>query len=192
MTLTEAKRALRRELRGKRLMLTPRYRLSAANRVAIRAQSYLAPGRRIAVYHACGSELSLAPLIARALARRCRVFWPVVPARGRVLGFVELTLSTRWRVSRLGIVEPLGPVVPASRLQAVFMPLVGFDAAGYRLGQGGGYYDCTLSPLMRRHARPWLFGCAFACQRADAIPREAHDLPLDRVLTEQRVWRPAR
>ena len=39
MTLTEAKRALRRELRGKRLMLTPRYRLSAANRVAIRAQS---------------------------------------------------------------------------------------------------------------------------------------------------------
>ena len=181
---TELKRALRRVLRQRRQALSPAERQLAARRVAVQVQRFLRPGRRVALYMAAGSELSLQPLLQRARKRRCRVFVPVVPRRGRRLGFVELTEAIRWRVSRLGIREPLGRGVTARQLDLVCLPLVGFDDDGFRLGQGGGYYDTTLAPLAKAARRPWLLGCAFACQRVDAVPREAHDQPLDGVLTE--------
>ena len=185
---TELKRALRRVLRQRRQALSPAERQLAARRVAVQVQRFLRPGRRVALYMAAGSELSLQPLLQRARKRRCRVFVPVVPRRGRRLGFVELTEAIRWRVSRLGIREPLGHGVTARQLDLVCLPLVGFDDDGFRLGQGGGYYDTTLAPLANAARRPWLLGCAFACQRVDAVPREAHDQPLDGVLTEAGRW----
>jgi 5-formyltetrahydrofolate cyclo-ligase len=63
----------------------------------------------------------------------------------------------------------------------ILMPLLGFDKHGTRLGYGGGYYDRTLAHLTRR---PKLLGFAFARQEVDYIPREAHDVPLDAVVTE--------
>ncbi|MDR5755403.1 5-formyltetrahydrofolate cyclo-ligase [Caballeronia sp. LZ035] len=65
----------------------------------------------------------------------------------------------------------------------LLIPCVGFDADGYRLGYGGGYYDRTLAawPGARR---PVTLGIAFEACRCDALPREAHDLPLDAIVTE--------
>jgi len=62
------------------------------------------------------------------------------------------------------------------------MPLLGFDKRGTRLGYGGGYYDRTLERLGKR---PRLVGIAFAAQEIEDIPREAHDVPLDVIVTEQ-------
>lgn len=185
----EQKRALRAELRRRRLALSAAFSRRVAARVAVSAGRWLAPGRRVAVYIAAGSELDLAPLAVRALARRCQVFVPVVPRRGRRMGFVELRPDQRWVRNRHGIAEPLGRTVPAARLHHIFLPLVGFDSACHRLGQGGGYYDATLAPLLRpaRRARPWLIGCAYACQEIDAVPREPWDAALDAVVTERRI-----
>ena len=61
------------------------------------------------------------------------------------------------------------------------MPLLGFDKRGTRLGYGGGYYDRTLERLSKR---PRLVGIAFAAQELEDIPREAHDVPLDTIVTE--------
>jgi len=70
----------------------------------------------------------------------------------------------------------------------LFVPCVGFTLHGngqtrqpYRLGYGGGFYDRTLANLT---PRPWTVGIAFDCARCDFQP-EAHDMPLDIVLTEQ-------
>jgi len=63
----------------------------------------------------------------------------------------------------------------------VLMPLLGFDDQGTRLGYGGGYYDRTLSVLPKK---PLLVGLAFAAQELPHIPREAHDIPLDMIVTE--------
>ncbi len=178
---------MRAELRRRRLALSATFCQRVARRVAVSASCWLAPGRRVAVYIAAGSELNLTPLAVRALARRCKVFVPVVPKRGRRMGFVELRPGQRWIRNHHGIAEPLGRPVAASRLHHIFLPLLGFDADCHRLGQGGGYYDATLAPLLRpsRRARPWLIGCAYACQEIDTVPREPWDTALDAVVTER-------
>jgi 5-formyltetrahydrofolate cyclo-ligase len=65
----------------------------------------------------------------------------------------------------------------------VIAPLIGFDRDGYRLGQGGGYYDRTLADL-RAAGRVFVIGLAYAGQEVDRVPRDAHDQPLDAILTE--------
>lgn len=85
---------------------------------------------------------------------------------------------------------PWGPqphkAMPEVVPDALFMPLVAFDSALNRLGQGGGHYDgwCARHPATRR------IGLAWTVQQAAAVPTDAHDMPLDAVITEQQVLLP--
>ncbi|MEG0820673.1 MAG: 5-formyltetrahydrofolate cyclo-ligase [Burkholderiaceae bacterium] len=78
-----------------------------------------------------------------------------------------------------------GIAVPAEACRvnpdAVLIPCVGFDAAGYRLGYGAGWYDRTLARLT---PRPRTVGVAFEACRLESIDPESHDIPLDAILTE--------
>lgn len=64
----------------------------------------------------------------------------------------------------------------------VLVPGLAFDARGYRLGRGGGYYDRFLESL--GEPRPILCGVCFACQIAPEVPREPHDGRVDYLVTE--------
>jgi 5-formyltetrahydrofolate cyclo-ligase len=78
-----------------------------------------------------------------------------------------------------GIHEPLAHwprVVP----DILLVPLLAYDDDGYRLGYGGGYYDRTLAALPGARA----IGIAYAGQRMDFLPRDAHDYPLNAILTQ--------
>ncbi|HRD47008.1 MAG TPA: 5-formyltetrahydrofolate cyclo-ligase, partial [Caulobacter sp.] len=66
----------------------------------------------------------------------------------------------------------------------VMVPLLAFDAAGGRLGQGGGHYDRTMAALRNRPSSPPFVGMAYSGQQVAALPREPHDQPLDGILTE--------
>ena len=77
-------------------------------------------------------------------------------------------------------------------MDLLLMPLLGFDAAGNRLGNGAGYYDRLLGARLgtaRRTAsqwrRPLLVGLAFECQRLEHIEAAPHDVPLDAVISEE-------
>jgi 5,10-methenyltetrahydrofolate synthetase len=58
---------------------------------------------------------------------------------------------------------------------------VGFDAAGYRLGYGGGYYDRTLAQLL---PRPLCIGLGHAEAALTSIHPQAHDIPMDFIVTD--------
>jgi 5-formyltetrahydrofolate cyclo-ligase len=83
----------------------------------------------------------------------------------------------------MGIPAP-PPSSPAAVPDLVLAPLLGFDAFGGRIGQGGGFYDRTLAAL-RAGAGVQLIGLAYAGQACPRLPMDAHDQRLDGVLTEE-------
>ena len=80
-----------------------------------------------------------------------------------------------------GIAEPL-PDKPVLEPDVVLVPLLAFDATGYRLGYGGGFYDRTLARL--RAIKPVVaVGIAYDELKVDAVPHLDYDQRLDWVLT---------
>ena len=72
----------------------------------------------------------------------------------------------------------------------LFLPVLGFDAAGTRLGSGAGYYDRLLAWRLRtdRHGgRPLLVGIAYDCSQLAHIPTAPHDVPLDAIVSESGI-----
>jgi len=73
--------------------------------------------------------------------------------------------------------------------EVVLVPLNAFDAAGYRLGYGGGFFDRTLAAL---RPAPVSVGLGFELGRVPSIRPEAHDMPLDWIVTERGTFGPFR
>jgi 5-formyltetrahydrofolate cyclo-ligase len=78
----------------------------------------------------------------------------------------------------------LSAVVPPTEIDIVFVPGMGFDAKGVRLGYGGGYYDRFLR-LLPAHTH--FGGLAFHVQIVPSIPQLPHDIRMPFVVTEQGV-----
>jgi 5-formyltetrahydrofolate cyclo-ligase len=183
------KYTLRRQLKAARNALTPAERRRASRAVLLLALHHglLLQARRIGFYLPQGGEFDTHPLLEQAQRMRRACYLPVLPRRGRLMRFGQTKRHTCMKKNRYGIPEPVdGRPLRARQLDLLLMPLVGFDAQGYRLGMGGGYYDATLAFM--RHRRLWrkprLVGVAYACQQVESLPHEPWDVPLDAVLTE--------
>ena len=76
--------------------------------------------------------------------------------------------------------EPVGePVQDLSDVDVIIVPALHIDQEGYRLGQGGGYYDRALT-----HLPGWKIGLVYAGElTSEALPREVHDIPLNAAAT---------
>ena len=163
-------------------------------RLALR-EGLLQRKRRIGFYMPAKGELDVLPLLNRALWQGLECYLPIVPGRAqRRLWFSRLGgLAHHWRVNRYDIPEYGYRLkrVRALALDVLFMPLLGFDLRGFRMGMGGGYYDVSLSyqRRLKRWRRPKLIGIAFEAQKMDALPNDPWDVPLDCVITEKKVYR---
>jgi 5-formyltetrahydrofolate cyclo-ligase len=187
------KRELRSRLRKTRVEMTDRARRTAAlhlEQLAVES-GLLLRYRRIGFYLPFRGEMDLMPLLNRALWLGKPCYLPVVPARfQRLLRFSRLTERRTWYHNRFGIPEHWSPrQLRARQLDLLFIPLVGFDEAGYRLGLGGGFYDASLAYLTRRKAwrKPLLVGVGYEWQKVDKVPHDPWDMPLDAVLTDKRL-----
>ena len=187
-----ARKPLRAELRARRRAVSGAERARAGKLVArhISRSFHLRSGARVAVYAALPEELDTSALLALAHRRRWKIYLPRIDhrRRGRRMQFVEM--GTRQRANRLGIAEPQGSrTLSARRLDIVFLPILGFDAQGVRLGTGGGYYDRAFA--FRRWRTAWhaprLVGIAYSFQQLERITPAAHDVLLDAVVTEQGI-----
>lgn len=125
-------------------------------------------------------EFDCRPLIARLLARGWRAAQPVVVAPAAPMVFRPWTPATPMTEDRHGIPIPAGEqtVFP----DVVLLPLVAFDARGYRIGYGGGYFDRTLATLS---PRPLAIGVGFELARVASTRPEPHDIALDALVTEE-------
>jgi 5-formyltetrahydrofolate cyclo-ligase len=189
----EDRRLLRRELRARRRAIQGAARLRAGRQLARRidAARWLRPGRRIGLYLAMAEEIDTGPLLKLARLRGCHIALPrITSVRHDRMRFFLATGS----IGRgaYGILEPRGGrMLRARELDIVFMPLVGFDALGNRIGMGRGFYDRHFAHR-RRHGgwrRPVLVGLAYEVQRVPSLPLAAHDVPVDAIVTESSSYR---
>jgi 5-formyltetrahydrofolate cyclo-ligase len=196
-SLPDVRRSLRASLRAKRRAVSPAERKSSAMLVAhnVDCWLHLRPAWRIALYSALPHELDTAPLIQLARDRGCHIYLPRIDRHslGRKMQFVTMSEGDcSQRKNRLGISEPRGwQTIGARWLDVVFLPLVGFDSRGVRLGMGGGFYDRAFA--FRRWRAAWhtprLIGLAYSFQQLEEIIPAAHDVLLDAVVTEKGVLR---
>jgi 5-formyltetrahydrofolate cyclo-ligase len=183
--------SLRRELRQRRRALPAADRAAAAlafARILVRHR-LLRPGRRIAAYIAHGSEADLSEVIASARRRGCTLYLPTITAhRAQRMEFLRHDVGAALRTNRHGIPEPdprFARRIAVRQLDLVLVPLVAFDAQGWRLGSGAGYYDRALRHLRegRRWRRPRLIGVGYEFQRVERLQPAPWDVPLDAILT---------
>ena len=129
------------------------------------------------------AEFDARNLVVARLPRGLRACLPVVVDNNSPLEFRAWTPHSEMIVDRYGIHVP----ARGDTLQpdAILMPLNAFDAAGYRLGYGGGYFDRSLAVLA---PRPCAIGVGFELARVDTIRPQAHDLPMDFIVTEAGVF----
>ena len=138
-------------------------------------------------YNSVGREVDTSAIIRLALEMGKSLALPVVYPAGIMEFAVYEGESDSFVSGSLGIPEP-GPDASRFVPQAgdiLLVPALCFDRSGYRLGQGGGYYDRFLSGCPA-------FTLGLARQRLlmESVPREDHDLPVDLVVTENGVVYP--
>lgn len=186
MAFELSKPALRSELRAARdafvraLPPSERRRLEAC--ATARLMALLEGARCIAFYIARGSELDCDSAIAAANQRGFSVALPYVSGPEGPMRFLAWApgeaLERGWR----GLVQPATGAREA-RPDLIVAPLLGFDSAGRRLGQGGGFYDRAFAglPMAGR------IGLAWSIQQRPVIASDPWDVPLDAVVTEADV-----
>ncbi len=70
----------------------------------------------------------------------------------------------------------------------VLVPLLAFNKNLHRIGYGAGHYDRTLQTLRHSGRKAFTIGLAFESQKYDNFKAEAHDQPLDRIVTEEKIY----
>jgi 5,10-methenyltetrahydrofolate synthetase len=141
------------------------------------------PGRAIAFYWPVNNEPDVRAALANWQSQGARAALPVVMAPAQALAFRPWTATTPLRPDRYGIPTPATcrQIIP----DVLIIPLNVFDAAGYRLGYGGGFFDRTLASLT---PRPLALGVGFELNRSEHILPEPHDQRMDWIFTEAGDW----
>lgn len=141
----------------------------------------------VAGYWPKGSEADVRHLMTALEAMGHRLALPVMQGAERPLIFRRWAVGDALAPGPFQVQQPLDHsprVVP----DVVLVPLLAFDARGWRLGYGGGFYDRTLDEL-RANPQVRSVGVAFNAQQVAEVPRDDFDRPLDGILTETGlVW----
>ena len=144
-------------------------------------------GRTIAGYVAVGGELSPAGALSYVGDSGGIVALPRVSDVPPRLRFHLMAAGTRVRPGRFGLSEPpdTAPEIAARDLAVMIVPGLAFDAAGRRLGFGGGYYDGVIDDARAGGAA--VIGFAYDFQIVDRVPAGPDDRGVDVVVTDARV-----
>lgn len=176
------KTKLRARLRKRRRALYAARPDAAREAAAALPIDRLPPFDWFASYHALGVELDPGPLAARLTKAGGRLALPVTLAADAPLEF------RAWRAEDDPVIDAFGvpsppEAAPTVRPDLVICPLLAFDRAGGRLGQGGGHYDRTIEAL-RSTGPVFVLGLAYGGQEVDRMAMAPHDQRLDAILTE--------
>lgn len=136
----------------------------------------------VAAYIPVGGEADPALFIRAAREAGCHLALPHVTSRAAPLRFLAWPGDAALVAGPFGLHQP-APDMAELAPDIILTPLVGFDRAGNRLGQGAGHYDRAFAA----HPDAWRVGIAWSVQGVDALPADPWDVPLNAIATE-REW----
>lgn len=182
--LLDERSALRRDRLAARESLPPdvHRRLSQTLEAHLAKVLTRCQPRRLGFCWPVRGEFDCRPLVGRLVASGAQACLPRVMAPSEALRFCAWRPDSKMLVDRYGIHYPASGEMLTP--DVLLMPVNAFDAAGYRLGYGGGYFDRTLAELAQQSLKPLTIGIGFELARVPSIFPAAHDMPLDAVVTE--------
>jgi len=178
------KQHLRQLARERRIELGDFLRAEYSGQIMARLQNELdglTPTDNLLAYRSLNSEVDTATLFDHP---PCSIFAPRTHSHEQ-MEFAAVDQATEWQTGIFGIQEPTtGKLWLANEGTTILLcPLTAFDRQGNRLGMGKGCFDIWLS--QHRPSISRIVGLAFSCQEVESLPAEAHDIPLDVVITEK-------
>lgn len=152
---------------------------------AIQTPEYI-NARNILLYASFNSEVATQGIFDDAIAHGKRVYFPKPDRFTNDMEFYQVLSLDQLEKGYMGISEPSENEEFRYRFNSneytlAIVPGVAFDMSGNRIGYGKGYYDKFLSNMEQQLPTVAL---AFSCQIADALPCEAYDVKIDKVITE--------
>ncbi|MEZ6059337.1 MAG: 5-formyltetrahydrofolate cyclo-ligase [Planctomycetaceae bacterium] len=191
LAVQELKNELRRQAHANRNAQPNKDELSRRIVGAFMALPEYATARTVMFYVDVRSEVRTRHDLELALQSGKKIVVPWCNDDGE-LELFHLVSMDELEIGMYSILEPRKDLrhlpekqVPVQELDLIMVPGVGFDIRGGRMGHGKGYYDKLLE-----HARPDtpLIALAFECQMFEEIPVAGHDVFMDKIVTEERVY----
>jgi len=141
----------------------------------------------VASFISIRSEISTNQLNEKIIELKRTLSFPVIEKNSQELIFKKSLSNENFKLGKYDIPEPTNEnkeILP----QLFFVPCLGFDLNGYRVGYGGGFYDKTFAKFKRLNLKFYTVGFSFDDQKQKEIPRENFDYKLDFVLTEKQLY----
>lgn len=180
---------LRQQLRTARAALSPARHAHHSGAIVATLRDWLAgPQAPVLTARSVGfclpwqGECAIEPLLVALAGEGWQVSVPVALTPNQPMIFRRWWPQVPLTRDRHGIAIP--DTEPCAAPALLLIPLLGVDAHGYRLGYGGGYFDRTLAELAVHGQRPVCVGVGFELARIDTLAAQAHDQPLDALVTE--------
>jgi 5-formyltetrahydrofolate cyclo-ligase len=176
----------RRDLIARRVAIEPAQREAWSAQIASNLRTVLAHlvPSVLGLYWPIRGEFDPRPMVGELLDQGWQLALPVVVRKGEPLEYHAWSPDAALDRGVFNIMVPRDgvPVLPG----AVLAPLVGYDDALFRLGNGGGYFDRTLHRLA---PMPLAIGVGFSLGHLETIHPQTYDRPMDVIVTEAGILR---
>jgi len=187
--LLREKKTIRKRMRKMRERMSVNERMEKSNRIYERVEKFIHEKelQSIMAFVSMKNEVNTHLLIDRLIDHGKIVLAPVMDKITKGLLPYRLIDNKNELVRNdYGIYEPhphVCELFPVEKIELVLVPGLAFDRNGYRVGYGGGYYDRFLKQCPQAI---WL-GLAYENQLVDYIPHKEWDVPVNMIVTEERM-----
>lgn len=181
--VSEQKKELRAAILERIQHMNEQARAAESRSITRRLLDILPVDTPICAFFPLKSEPDIRPLLEEILSRKQELSLPAFD--GQKLVMRRVTDLAHLRPSTFGIPEP-APDFPALDVSVPVIALIpgrAFDHTGNRLGRGNGGYDRWINAHRRENGKSLYYAVAFECQLVADVPVEAHDAPLDGIVT---------
>ena len=182
-SVSDAKNTARHRIKARRQHMTAAARMAASAQICqhLLQNEHLRTARCVAAFAAMEDEVNIWPLIKQLASHGVMVALPRVRGGRRMTFHAVDAAANGLQKSRFGIWQPPAhfPIIAPEEFDFCIVPALAVNAAKYRLGYGGGFYD-----TFKNHCQALCAAPVFRCQQTESFPVESHDMQVDMIFSE--------